>query len=70
MSCKITKKYFYDVKYIHPGIYRHFNYIIKLGKDKVKEEKFMAWSCCNNTDKKAIGCQRTLVRKEKNFGFP
>ena len=70
MSCKITKKYFYDVKYIHPGIYRHFNYVIKLGKDKVKEEKFMAWSCCNNTDKKAIGCQRTLVRKEKNFGFP
>ena len=70
MSCKITKRFFYDIKYIHPGIYRQFNYTIKLGKGKIKEEKFMAWSCCNNTDKKAIGCQKTFVRKEKNFGFP
>ena len=70
MSCKITKKYFYDVKYIHPGIYRQFYYTIKLAKDKVKEEKFMAWSCCNNTDKKALGCEKTMIRKEKNFGFP
>ena len=26
-----------------------------------KEEKYMAWSCCNNTDKNSKGCQKYIV---------
>ena len=70
ISCKITKRNKYNIIYIHPGIYRQFNYIVNFGKNKVKEEKFMAWSCCNNKDKKSKGCQKTFFQKEKNFGFP
>ena len=70
MSCKIMKRKLFDVKYIHPGIYKQFKYTTKLGKNKIKEEKFMAWSCCNNSNKKSKGCQKTIIQKEKNFGFP
>ena len=70
MSCKITKRNFYEIKYIHPGIFRQFNYIMNLGNYNNKQEKYMAWSCCNNKDRKSKGCQKTYVKKEKNFGFP
>ena len=70
ISCKIMKRHFYEIKYIHPGIFREFKYIINLGKNKVKEEKYMAWSCCNNKDKKSNGCQKTYIKKGKNFDYP
>ena len=70
MSCIIKKRKLFNVKYIHPGIYKQFKYTSTLGKNKAKEEKFMAWSCCNNTNKKSKGCQKTIIKKEKNFGFP
>ena len=56
-------------KYHHPGTYREFTF--KAGGElPKKEEVFMAWSCCNNKDKKSKGCQKTFFQKEKNFGFP
>ena len=70
LSCKITKRNKYNIKYMHPGKYRQFNYIVNFGKDKINEEKYIAWSCCNKTDKKAKGCQKTYFKKDKNFGFP
>ena len=70
MSCKTMKAKLYDVIYIHPGVYRLFNYATTVGECKINEEKYWAWSCCNVTDKKAKGCQRTIVKREKNFGFP
>lgn len=70
MSCKSVKNRLYDIVYIHPGVYRKFDYDLKIGKRKLKEEKYWAWSCCSVTDKKAKGCQRTIIKKERNFGFP
>ena len=32
ISCKITKRNKYNIIYIHPGIYRQFNYIVNFGK--------------------------------------
>ena len=29
---------------------------------KVEEEKFMAWSCCNNIDKNSQGCEKMFVK--------
>jgi hypothetical protein len=51
----------YDVTYIHPGVYRIFNYATGIGKTKAKEVHFWAWSCCNITDKKNNGCRRTII---------
>ena len=56
--------------YIHPGIYRQFSYIININNEnddekndkKVVEEKYMAWSCCNNIDKNSIGCEKKLIK--------
>ena len=53
-----------EFKYHHPGKYREFNYKIGVENPK-KEESFMAWSCCNNTDKNAKGCQRVKINKHK-----
>ena len=56
-----------EFRYHHPGKYREFNYKI-VGENQKKEEKFMAWSCCNNTDKNAKGCQKVKINKHKwNF---
>ena len=52
-------------KYHHPGKYREFNYKTGGGDLPRKEEVFMAWSCCNNTDKNAKGCQRIKINKHK-----
>ena len=56
----------FEYKYHHPGIFREFKY--KIGVEQPKEEKFMAWSCCNNTNKNAKGCQKIKIDKHKwNF---
>ena len=53
-----------EFKYHHPGKYREFIY--KTGGDyPKKEESFMAWSCCNNTDKNSKGCQRVKINRHK-----
>ena len=49
--------------YHHPGVYREFKYKIK--GDPQGEEKFMAWSCCNNVNKNAKGCQKVKIDKCK-----
>ena len=55
-----------EYKFHHPGIYREFKY--KIGGEQPKEEKFMAWSCCNNSNKNAKGCQKIKIDKHKwNF---
>ena len=55
-----------EYKYHHPGVFREFKYKVK--GDPQKEEKFMAWSCCNNTNKNAKGCQKVKIDKHKwNF---
>ena len=55
-----------EFKYHHPGVFREFKY--KIGSEQSKEEKFMAWSCCNNTNKNAKGCQKVKIDKHKwNF---
>ena len=53
-----------EFKYHHPGKYREFNYKTGVELPK-KEEKFMAWSCCNNTDKNAKGCQKVKINRHK-----
>ena len=65
-SIKLNKGKFI---YIHPGIYREFKYNRNIyendiGKEnkKVEEEKFMAWSCCNNIDKNSQGCEKMFVK--------
>ena len=62
--------------YVHPGVYRQFNYIIhsydedeyeneelenQIGNKNIKEEKYMAWSCCNNIDKDSRGCEKKII---------
>ena len=60
-----NRKWF-EYRYHHPGVYREFKY--KIGGEQPKEEKFMAWSCCNNTNKNAKGCQKIKIDKHKwNF---
>jgi len=55
-----------EYQYHHPGVFREFKY--KIHGEQPKEEKFMAWSCCNNTNKKAKGCQKVKIDKHKwNF---
>ena len=74
LSCKNIKKGFINkiIKYKHPGIYREFIYNISNNnqnegpyndnedfKNNINnEEKFMAWSCCNNVDKNSKGCTK------------
>ena len=63
MNSNLNKKWI-ELRYHHPGKYREFNY--KLGGENSKrEEIFMAWSCCNNTDKNAKGCQRVKINRHK-----
>ena len=60
-----NRKWF-EYRFHHPGVYREFKY--KMGGEQPKEEKFMAWSCCNNTNKNAKGCQKIKIDKHKwNF---
>jgi hypothetical protein len=55
-----------EYQYHHPGVFREFKY--KIRGEQPKEEKFMAWSCCNNTNKNAKGCQKIKIDKHKwNF---
>ena len=55
-----------EFKFYHPGVFREFKY--RVHGEQPKEEKFMAWSCCNNTNKNAKGCQRVKIDKHKwNF---
>ena len=54
-----------EFKYHHPGKYREFIYKTGGGEVPKKEEKFMAWSCCNNIDKNAKGCHRVKINKHK-----
>ena len=62
--CKGANKWI-EFKYNHPGKYREFNYETGGGDDHKKQETFMAWSCCNNTDKNARGCQKVKINKHK-----
>ena len=63
MNSNLNNKWI-EFRYHHPGKYREFNY--KLGGENTKrEEIFMAWSCCNNTDKNAKGCQRVKINRHK-----
>ena len=48
-------------KYYHPGKYREFKYENK----SKKSETFLAWSCCNNTEKDSKGCQRIKINKHR-----
>ena len=54
-----------EFKYNHPGKYREFHYESGGVDRPKKEETFMAWSCCNNTDKNARGCQKVRINKHK-----
>ena len=54
-----------EFKYSHPGKYREFHYETVGDEGKKKEETFMAWSCCNNTDKNAKGCKKVRINKHK-----
>ena len=53
-----------EFRYHHPGKYREFIYKTG-GEYPKKEESFSAWSCCNNTDKNAKGCQRVKINRHK-----
>ena len=53
-----------EFKYHHPGKYREFIYKTG-GEYPKKEESFMDWSCCNNTDKNSKGCQRVKINRHK-----
>ena len=53
-----------EFKYHHPGKYREFVYKTG-GEYPKKEDAFFAWSCCNNTDKNAKGCQRVKINRHK-----
>ena len=72
-SCKNLKSYVGKFMYIHPGVYRNFSYIIPKNDfeddDKeLKEEKYMAWSCCNNIDKNSKGCERIFIKSNDEKG--
>ena len=72
-SCKNLKSYAGKFMYIHPGVYRNFSYIIPKNDfeddDKeLKEEKYMAWSCCNNIDKNSKGCERIFIKYNEEKG--
>ena len=54
-----------EFSYHHPGKYREFIYKTGGLDYPKKDEKFMAWSCCNNTDKNAKGCQRVKINKHR-----
>ena len=54
-----------ELKYHHPGKYREFVYKSGGGEVPKKEEKFMAWSCCNSNDINAKGCHRIKINKHK-----
>ena len=64
LSCKNVEYNKRKIIYFHPGVYRQFNYSLnsvkKDGKNSIiiNEEKYMAWSCCNNKVKKSKGCQK------------
>ena len=65
--CKNLKRDEGNFMYIHPGVYRNFNYNIPKNNfednnnEEKEEEEYKAWSCCNNTDKNSKGCQKYIV---------
>ena len=68
LSCKNIKRNTRKYMYAHPGIYRQFDYSFQIydnddekGNKKI-EEKYMAWSCCNNRDKNSKGCEKIVVK--------
>ena len=73
--CKNLKSDVGKFMYIHPGVYRNFNYNIPKNnfednnnEEKEEEEKYKAWSCCNNTDKNSKGCEKIFI-KTNNLDF-
>lgn len=61
--------------YFHPGIFRQFTYITNSinnnneDNNRINEEKYMAWSCCNNIDKNSKGCEKKLIKFEIDNAF-
>jgi hypothetical protein len=47
---------------MHPGVYRDFKFKRPKANKQLKEEKCMAWSCCNNTDKDSKGCEKIFIK--------
>ena len=64
MYCNGVNKWI-EYQYNHPGTYREFHYETGGGDLPKKQETFMAWSCCNNTDKNARGCQKIKINKHR-----
>lgn len=68
LSSKNIERHLGQIKYFHPGIYREFNYRINsndnadLNDTEIKEEKYKAWSCCNNLDKNSKGCEKKYIK--------
>ena len=66
-TSKNIKNYVGKYMYIHPGVYRNFSYIIPKNDfedddNKTREEEYMAWSCCNNTEKNSRGCEKIFIK--------
>lgn len=66
-TSKNIKNYVGKYMYIHPGVYRNFSYIIPKNDfedddNETREEEYMAWSCCNNTEKNSRGCEKIFIK--------
>ena len=61
-SCKNFKKSIGKFMYVHPGVYRDFKFKRPRNNRQLQEEKYMAWSCCNNTDKDSKGCEKIFIK--------
>lgn len=74
-SSKNIKKNIGKIIYFHPGIYREFIFIINLddnvekNDNDIKEEKYTAWSCCNNMDKNSKGCEKKFIKFDTDNEF-
>ena len=71
LSFKNVKENIGKFIYIHPGVYREFTFINlhnnnnnEVSKNAIREEKYMAWSCCNNIDKNSKGCEKKYIHFE------
>jgi hypothetical protein len=74
LSSKNIKENRGKIIYFHPGIYRQFNYVKNLNNNAennngISEEKYMAWSCCNNIDKNSKGCEKKYIKFEIDSSF-
>ena len=74
LSSKNIKENRGKIIYFHPGIYRQFNYVTNINDNAennigINEEKYMAWSCCNNIDKNSKGCEKKYIKFEIDNSF-